>query len=820
MSYTKPGVTVTQEFTAASAALAAFALPCVKVGPAYQLVDDDAIGTYAGSEQSYAYASALGGSIIDAAMPDPNEEFPITKKPIEVNLHNVVIEILPQTDTGSGNGTAFSDVTSGIFDDVLAGDKVTVVAQTAISIVAAQVNGVSSDTAGMRNRLTAGVAGQFASVKVGDSVVVTGGTNAIPGTYLVTIKLSTSVLVLDGNINDGVGPSADTAYSITGNRGVANAGSYTVKTKTDANNLVLTSPLPDSPEAPLRYYVRRNLSSTVAVERAAVAAPGYFTADEDAITMPAAYEVNTFPVVSANVFASYRALRTDLASEIKTYADIAAIEAVFGVGQITPANPLPYALSIAKSNTVTAVGGLALGATYATDEALAYTKALDVLALEDKYALTPLTFNPVVHAAFEAHVDQLSLPNNKLERVAIFNSKLNIIGLVQAEKTTSTSLTGARSIVTTQIDGSGAVANPTILNDATPDQFMNVEAGDTVTVVSGTGVTPGAYAVISKQSSNQITLATSFITAGSPTDIVYYIQRKDGLGADGVTFYDRNASFISNGAAAGHFLKILAGTYEGSWMIGSVVSEKQIVLAEPILGVVSLLTAVNYEITRELSKDEQAENIAGYSSSFANRRCVHTWPDVLQAPVGSNVYDIPGYYGSVSIGALTTGLPTQQGFTNLTVVGFLGLSHSTKYFTETQFNTIADGGTLIFVQEGPQQPLLVRHQLTTDRSSIKFQEYSVTKNVDFCAKYIRNSYKPPVGKYNIVDTTLDFLKTTATADIKFLRDKTRLPFIGGNIRAGELLSFAEDPDLIDAVNMRFKLRIPIPLNHIDIVLEV
>jgi hypothetical protein len=349
---------------------------------------------------------------------------------------------------------------------------------------------------------------------------------------------------------------------------------------------------------------------------------------------------------------------------------------------------------------------------------------------------------------------------------------------------------------------------------------MNVSVGDSVTVVAGTGVTPGAYTVVSKQSSNQLTLSAPFITAGSPVDVQYYIQRKDGLGSDGITFYDRNAAFITNGAVAGHYFEILSGTYAGRWLIGSVDSDKQLSLAEPILGVVTLLAGVSYEVNRDLSKDEQASNIAGFSDSFASRRCVHTWPDVVQAPVGSDVYDIPGYMASATIAGLTTGLPTQQGFTNLTVSGFIGFKHSTKYFSDTQLNTIAEGGTLVFIQEGPQQPLLIRHQLTTDRSSIKFQEYSVTKNVDFIAKFIRNSFKSPIGKYNIVDTTLDYLKTVAQADISFLKDRTRLPFIGGNIRSGELKTLVEDPDQIDTVAMKFSFVIPIPLNYIDIELEV
>jgi hypothetical protein len=302
--------------------------------------------------------------------------------------------------------------------------------------------------------------------------------------------------------------------------------------------------------------------------------------------------------------------------------------------------------------------------------------------------------------------------------------------------------------------------------------------------------------------------------------VQYFIQRKDGLGADGKSFYDRSATFLTGGVAAGYFVEILSGPYAGRFAIATVTGEKDLVLAEAILGVNALVPGVNYKITRDLSKDEQAANIAGYSSALGSRRVVHTWSDAVEAPIGQNIFLVPGYYAAVTIAALTTGLPPQQGFTNLQVSGFLGIKHSTKYFSEDQLNVIADGGTLLFVQEGPGQPLLIRHQLTTDRSSIKFQEYSVTKNVDFIAKFLRNAFKGPIGKYNIETTTMDYLKTISTSSINFLKNSTRLPFIGGNIRDGSLVSLTENVDQIDTVDIRFALQIPIPLNYIDIVIEV
>jgi len=821
MAYRRPGVTVTQEFIGLVPALAAFSLPCVAVGAAYQLVNGDALGPYAAVETAYAYASLLGGAAVDTDLADPNELYPATKQPISVTLKNAVGLVLVQQATGDWNGTTFTDPTTSQFADVVAGDILVVTPTTGLTIVAAQTNGATSNTSGLRDRLTAGTPGQFAAVQVGDAVVVTAGANTTTGTYPVTAK-SGDTLIFATNVNDGVGVSTDVAYHITGDRGVASAGNYTVKSKTDDNTLVLQSVLP-AVELPITYEIRRKLG-TLSVPRFASPDPSGFTADDVAITLPVSLVMADAPflnIISGDVFADYRALRGDLAAEVKPYNNIADITAVFGLNQFTPANPLAYALEVMLQNTVTTVNGLGLDASAHSDEVLSFTNSVAALATTQMYAIAVLSQNPVVHTLMKTHVVGFSDPTLGLERVCLVNSKLISRAVLETEATTVTTVPSSRIIVNTQLDGAGVFASPATLNDSSPSNpFLNVQPGDLVVIQGGTNVTPGNYPVLTHLSNTQLLLSGNFITSGSPTDIQYYIVRRDGLGADGKTFYDRNATFLSNGVAAGHYLEILSGALKGRYKIATVPSDKSVVLGTAVAGVATLKTALDYQIDRDLSKDEQAALVGGYSASFASRRVVHCWPDTVAVPIGQVLADVPGFYLCATVAALTAGLPTQQGFTNLSVSGFLDLKHSSRYFTDAQLNVIADGGTMIFAQDGPQQPLYCRHQLTTDRSAIKFQEFSVTKNVDFIAKFTRSAYRGFPGVYNIVDTTLDSLKLTATGVIKFLKEDTIRPKIGGVIRSGSLTSIAEDPTQIDTVKIRFGFNIPIPLNNIDITIQV
>ena len=832
MAYRLPGVKVTQIFLNAQPALAAQALPNLTVGPAYQLVNDDLLGTYSGNLQVYPYASLAAGAQVDLEKEDANEQFSVTKKPIKVLIENAIVQILAQVGTGAvnaGNLQAFLDATADQFQNVQAGDLITIVESTGLTIVGATTDGAT--TPANPDRLT-GATGTFANVKTGDVVAVTGGGNTNTGNFNVLAKLSDELLLLDGNVNDGVGASSDVAFSITGNRGTANAGDYRVRTVTSNNELELESPLVEA-EAPITYSIKREVSS-IEIPRVDSLPGAGFLAEDTGITLPAALQFvvdgNSFDIIAGEVKSEYRGLRNDLASQIREFSEVSEVFALFGgVDQVTPQNPMGFAITVALQNAVTATRALGLDGQAVSNEPLSYLNAYDVIQSEDEaspnpnYAITPLTQNPAIHQSLKAHVEGLSQPDNKLERVGLINRSLISEEELQEKSTTNESVTGARIIVNTQVDGEcDAGVDDTVLTDNTVDAFLNVQPGDTVTIVGGTNANTGELDVVSKTDNNNLVLSGAIVSSGASADLTYFINRKDGLGADGITFYDRESSFFGDNIAPGDIIRVTAASnplFIGDHVISNVISDKQCEIAQ-VPGITSLVTGVEYEVVRELTRANQAAAIAGYSSSIGSRRMVHVWPDVLEAQTGNSVEKVPGFYACVAVGALITGLPSQQGFTNLTLSGFLGFEHSSRYFKESDLNTIAGGGTFILAQEGEGQALFIRHQLTTDTSTIQFQELSITKNVDFAAKFIRNNYKSFIGVYNVTDATLDEIKSRAKALITFLQETTRQPRIGGVIRSGTLTRASESETQPDTVLLTFRCNFPVPLNNIDIDLEV
>lgn len=815
MTYKKPAVTVIQEFLGLVPALSAVSLPSVAIGASYQLKDNDLLGTFSGSSQDYPYAGKNPGNIIDDSFPVEGEVYPITKKHVSAKLTNAIVEVSALSEGGVFSGVNLSDTSvAANFATAQAGDLIKIVPASGVVVVTAKTNGICLSATGQRNRLSAAVAGQFANVKIGDTVLVTGGDNVNAGSYAVISK-SVDTLVFATDLNDGGGDSANVAFSISGSRGQMNEGVYKIKSVTSPTAVVLESPVLEN-ETLVQYSVQRKVSS-IPLTRLETLPGNGFIADKNNISLPASLTHGTLPVVSGSVVASYRALRIDLASKVKEYTGIADLNSVFGTDQIHPANPLAYQLSLMLNNTVTPVNGLGLDANAVVNEVLSFSAAHDVLATTEMYALNYLSHNPAIHQMAKAHVEGFSTPEKKKERIAFVNSKLITSVTVQDESTTSTETSGARIIVNTQVDGIYSTASVNVLNDVTADAFLFAKNGDTVVITGGTNAILGERTILSKADSNHVTLSGA-PASGNSSDLQYYIVRHDGLESDGITFFDRAASFISDGIAAGHKLNVLSGSLKGQYLITAVLSEKSLSLAQ-VPGVVTLKEGINYSVSRDLDKSEQAAMVRDYSAALGTRRVLHVWSDIGEAPVGAITYDVPGYFMGGSVTAWVTGLPVQQGFTNLTLTGFLGIKHSSGYFTEDQLDTIAGGGTLVLAQDSEGAALYVRHQLTTDMSAIKFQELSVTKIMDYISKFFRTQMKKFIGTWNIVDTTLDEIKGNFTAAFKFLKEDTKITKIGGVVKSATLVSLAADESQIDTVRARVKVSLPIPLNNLVITVE-
>ena len=781
MPYRRPGVEVVQQFQALAPALVLPTLPSCIVGPAFQLEDDASAGTYSGVLATYSYPSLEAGAVVDINELNA-DELAATQKVIGVKLEDAYIKlgnnsngnktINSQTFTLAGGGTDFS---------------------------------VLPSTFGAR---------QF--------YLELDNSDADDGKHLIISKTSDAEVELADEMQVTVSGDAAVYKILELVSEIDYAGTFT--------------------------DVSGTLTSTVGI-----------TADADEVTLPSNLpsdpdDATSDPVEEAgDVQISYRALRTDLADSLDVYTDLDSLEAIFGVGNVLPENPYAYGVNVALNNTTTDVNATGLRSTFFTDENLAYQSALEFLESEDVYGICPLTQSTTVHQTLDTHTEGQSVSTVGRERIGFINRKLSTysvevptsgIGYTTTagtdngfsgtdnktfkDPTNGTFIADGVSTAMfveiaeggyTEVEGSAAGPTTPAAGDAIAAATPSANFG-TVTI-GGTGVFDPSHVGFTLRITGAANAAnnTDFVITSytSATEVVVAdpgaVMVSEDNPTDGTTLVFEVYQLAMTTAQAAY----LESTRHA---LDSRDSNTQLTMnADPTNGFFGTVEDVQYRITDDLSKSEQATFLAGYATSFANRRLVSVWPDTCFATVSGSATELPGFYLGCALSGMTAGLPSQQGFTNLSLTGFTALDNSNNYFSDTQLDTIAGGGNLIIAQDVAEAPVFCRHQLTTDTSTIQFQELSVTKNVDLVARFFRNLYAPYIGIYNITDALLDILKSITQAGITFLKDQTS-PRVGGVLRDGSISVLGEDETQPDTVNITIDINIPFPLNNILVTLLV
>lgn len=432
-----------------------------------------------------------------------------------------------------------------------------------------------------------------------------------------------------------------------------------------------------------------------------------------------------YPVVAAEVYTSYKALRQDL-SDIGTVDNVD--EAKGRLGKLVPENPLGYGVMITLANTNTSVKFIGVD----SDDVLGFTAAKDRLeTAENVYAIAVLSQEPEILSIFKMHAEQMSKPEVGQWRVAIGSTKL----------------------------------------------------ATEVVLASGSGK----------------------ISA-------------DGSG-DRVVLKDVNATFLSALCDAGNVLEIIgANSQKYTYTVASVPSEDIITITQstPFNSVAFPASAPDslytYKVIKKLDRTQQAEFIKNTSKSYGSSRFVHVWPDVI---IGDDDKELPGYYLACAVAGMTGGLAPHQGFTRISIAGVGGLKHSNDYFNQSQLDLIAEGGTFIFQQLSPSSAPYVRHQLTTEMSTIEFREFSFVKNFDYVSYICKDTMDQFLGKWNITPVTLGVLETALRSVMESLKLYT-LPRIGSPILGYEITQVKQHDTMRDRVEMYCMVDFPYPLNTIGL----
>jgi hypothetical protein len=222
------------------------------------------------------------------------------------------------------------------------------------------------------------------------------------------------------------------------------------------------------------------------------------------------------------------------------------------------------------------------------------------------------------------------------------------------------------------------------------------------------------------------------------------------------------------------------------------------------------------QIARNLSKREQAEKIAAASERLGHRRVVNVWPDFLR----DGDLSVSGFFAAAAIAGLKSGVAPHQPITNVILNGFTRADRSTPYFTMTDLNIIAGGGTWIIDQDRNGGEIYNRHQLTTDYTDDNMAEISITTNLDSISKLIREDLRQFIGQWNNHPFFQQLLKTRLVDRLTFLQGRAVTVKAGPQLLNFVITNIGTDPLIRTRVLVDIDLTLPYPVNVIQVKLTV
>jgi hypothetical protein len=468
---------------------------------------------------------------------------------------------------------------------------------------------------------------------------------------------------------------------------------------------------------------------------------------------------------SGTLYIQFRALRLDVSAVaanpgVLRLSDITTLSAV--LDPLTEANPLGLAMYLMMVNAPTfeckglGIDEVTAGAPEGTE--VAYARAASLLEAEEVYALAPLTQNEVVHGMWITHSDVMSEPEQGGERIVFINKKMPV------RKNSVIALSGLQANTTTN-------DNEFVLdNDPTPGL---VAAG-----VRGPAIAEGLHVYlevtvggelrrysVSNVAGAVVTVRTAFASADTNLDGFYSTVKPANVVNSTFSLKVRGASLVIPGSNP---------------------------------------PRLDYSLV--------ADTVAEANATIHNRRCYSVFPDTVKTTIGGVEKALPGFYACAGIAGMVASKPPQQPFTNYPMTGYTGVS-GTEKFTKRQLNRMAGGGTYILIQDAIGAPVTCRHQLSTNTNSIEERELSITKVVDFTAKFLRLAVRKFIGINVINNQLLDSLGTTVHAVLKFLEE-------AGVLNGSAVNNILQDATNKDTVLIDVTLDVPFPCNYIRLTLVV
>lgn len=448
------------------------------------------------------------------------------------------------------------------------------------------------------------------------------------------------------------------------------------------------------------------------------------------------------PIVTTSVslYLMYNALRLDVSGSSASPALVGfdnTNDLEDALGPISKDNPLAYGIFVAMQNApgvrVYGIGvdDVSADRPYGTLEGFA--SAFDFLQSQEVYAIGTMTSALDVALSLQTHVNAMSAPDQKMERIGIFH-----LGVPERKNDT---------IVASGNDGDSLAGGP-------PD--FDTKLSTLASELLGLGIDPNSIDVSDGVFIDLGADAYNWNVTGSVTDgSKLSVNQAFSPGENDDGFYEENEAFPTN---------IVSGSFS--------------------IKVRGALVA---------NKDEEVATVYGIGQSIADRRMWMMQLDTLRASIGGVDQEIPGFYMNAAKVGMVAGLNPALPMTNRPIAVFTGVKGTNDRYSTRQLNQMAAGGADLIVQPAEGAALSSRMQVTTKMTSIAEREQSIVKAVDFVAKFYRTSLKVYIGSYNITQSFLDTLSSVLEALSKWLVEEAK---VVAGAQMSNLLQDEDQPDMI------------------------
>lgn len=227
-------------------------------------------------------------------------------------------------------------------------------------------------------------------------------------------------------------------------------------------------------------------------------------------------------------------------------------------------------------------------------------------------------------------------------------------------------------------------------------------------------------------------------------------------------------------------------------------------------GFIQAVFGTTFDISPKLARNTEIGGKTYAVDTELTTALLNSWKAELSNPYVNVDVAVPGFYLGAALAGVVSAKGPAEPLTNSSVSGFTDVYRSNDYFDNSEMNTIAAGGTWIFENKGAGA-ITTRHQLSTNATTIETRELSITTQIDFSAKYLRELVSPLIGKFVITDGFINNLRSALHGGAEQLVDQDV-------VRDLNVINVYQDEVNPDTVKADIELLPLYPVNYIKLTL--